>query len=101
MGSILDKLFKAKTAKQLVKKYLSNGLNYQRSTVLYMIKGASLNGKSSIVIDNAGIKLNDEDYDFFRNLGYKVDPESIIKYCTIKDKLEYCNHRFGIISWED
>lgn len=100
MGSILDRLFKSKTAKEIVKKFYSDDMNYQRQNTLERIKGAALNGRTNIVLDDPGIRLFDEDYDFFKKLGYTVYPEQMTRYCNVKDKLEYYDHKFGIISWE-
>ena len=97
----MAKLFNAKMAKEAIKKFYGNGLNYQRKEVLKLIQGAALNGYTNIVLDNPIIKLFDEDYDFFKKLGYNVYPEEIIKYCNLSDKHEYYKHKFGIISWED
>ena len=97
----MAKIFHAKTAKKIVTDFYENDLNWQRSMVMDRIEREALRGKSSIVLDDSMVKLFDEDYNFFKKLGYKVYPEEITRYSSLSDKLEYYKHVFGIISWED
>jgi hypothetical protein len=101
MSNILKRIFKAKDAKEVVKKFYSDDLNYQRHKILNRIKANAAMGNTNIVLDDGYIKLMDEDYDFFKKLGYTVYPESYVKFCKLSDKLEYYKHTYGIISWED
>jgi hypothetical protein len=101
VGSILDKVFKASTAKELVRKFFTDDLNYQRVKIMERIKGASSMGNTNIVLDDPYIKLNEEDYNFFEKLGYTVFREEYRTYSKLSDKQEYYYHKYGIISWED
>lgn len=48
------------------------GINYQRQHVLYGIKRAAILGDSYFAVNDPLIKLFEEDYLYFENLGYKV-----------------------------
>jgi hypothetical protein len=100
MINILNVLFSAKDAKEVAKKFKDDNLNYQRSKIINRIKSASAMGENYIVLDDYYIKLLEDDYLFFENLGYKVQRETYTKFCDLSDKKEYYNLKYGHIYWD-
>lgn len=94
------KIFGAGDARSNVQKLKNNNLNFQRKRIMERIEGSSLNGNSQIILDYPDIKLYEDDYKFFESLGYNVIREEFIRYSMISNQMEYCVHRFGIISWD-
>jgi hypothetical protein len=97
---VVIKIFGAGDARSNVQKLIKAKLNYQRRYIMERIEGASLNGRSQIVLDDPEIKLFEDDYKFFENLGYEVTRDTYIRYCMIDSKKEYYSLTYGIIYWD-
>lgn len=93
-------VFTAKRAKELVQTFKSLNLNYQRKVILGRIKSECLVGNNYLMLDDQIIKLFEDDYKFFENLGYKVIREEYVRFCDLEDKKEYYHLTYGRISWD-
>lgn len=107
-------LFTAQQARDLAKAIKEMNLNYERQYILDRVKRVSIYGKPFMTLDEPHIKLLEEDYKFFEDLGYKVTrPEmkwfipkgSNIQLETNTGYIENTSNKqmiysYGIISWE-
>lgn len=84
---------KAHEARNKTNKAKLSNLNYQITKVLKQISIASRQGKNYIILDNPLVHLFDDDYQFFRGLGYNV----VLPKREIRNNLLYTS--YGLITW--
>lgn len=93
----------AEKARQLTNKSKDMGLNSQRVYFMERIKSAVTLGKNFIVLDSKFYKLDEDDYKWFEDKGYKVIREER-KYLVRKGSglIPACPEiiiKFGHILW--
>lgn len=93
-------MLNAKNARTMFNIFHKKNLNYQRKFILNLIeREVTFHGRDYLIIDEDFLKLrlDSNDWEFFKNLGYDVVRPN--KTFFNKDGKEMFNLTFGRISW--